>query len=288
MIIKSPMNYPGGKYKLLPQIFEIMPKQVDTFVDLFAGGFNVGINIDARCIICNDQIDYLIDLYEYFRFTPTQSVIASVEARIREFNLSKTNKEGFQALRHRYNKYRNIMDFFTLVCYSFNNQVRFNSNHEYNSSFGKDRSSFNTNIKKNLTAFCDKLHSIPQLRFSNLDFRDVDLTHVPVGEQGLVYCDPPYLISTAAYNDGNRGFRNWTDSEEMQLLNLLDDLDNRGVRFALSNVFEHKGESNNMLIDWSTKYNVYFMDKQYSNCNYQLKTKDNQKTVEVLITNFKG
>lgn len=36
--VKSPLNYTGGKYKLLPQLLELFPKQVNTFVDLFAGG----------------------------------------------------------------------------------------------------------------------------------------------------------------------------------------------------------------------------------------------------------
>lgn len=36
--VKSPLNYTGGKYKLLPQLLEVFPKQVNTFVDLFAGG----------------------------------------------------------------------------------------------------------------------------------------------------------------------------------------------------------------------------------------------------------
>lgn len=36
--VKSPLNYTGGKYKLLPQLLELFPKQVKTFVDLFAGG----------------------------------------------------------------------------------------------------------------------------------------------------------------------------------------------------------------------------------------------------------
>lgn len=36
--VKSPFNYTGGKYKLLPQLLELFPKQVNTFVDLFAGG----------------------------------------------------------------------------------------------------------------------------------------------------------------------------------------------------------------------------------------------------------
>ena len=63
--IKSPLNYTGGKYKLLNSLFDIFPNNINTFVDLFAGGFNVGINVNANKIICNDQINYLIELYEF-------------------------------------------------------------------------------------------------------------------------------------------------------------------------------------------------------------------------------
>ena len=38
-LIKSPLNYTGGKFKLLPQILPLFPDNIDTFVDLFAGGF---------------------------------------------------------------------------------------------------------------------------------------------------------------------------------------------------------------------------------------------------------
>ncbi len=50
----------------------------------------------------------------------------------------------------------------------------------------------------------------------------------------LVYCDPPYLITTGSYNDGKRGFKDWTLKEERELLALLDDLDRQGILFALS------------------------------------------------------
>ena len=43
----------GGKYKLLPQIIPLFPKKIDAFVDLFGGGFNVGINVNANRIIYN-------------------------------------------------------------------------------------------------------------------------------------------------------------------------------------------------------------------------------------------
>lgn len=36
--IKSPLNYIGGKYRLLKQILPLFPANIDTFVDLFSGG----------------------------------------------------------------------------------------------------------------------------------------------------------------------------------------------------------------------------------------------------------
>ena len=61
--LKSPLNYIGGKYKLLPQLIEFFPEKINTFVDLFSGGFNVGINVDCNKVICNDMNTFILDLY---------------------------------------------------------------------------------------------------------------------------------------------------------------------------------------------------------------------------------
>lgn len=110
-----------------------------------------------------------------------------------------------------------------------------------------------------------------------------DFSKFGVGD--LVYCDPPYLLTTGPYNDGKRGFKDWSLKEELQLLSLLDDLNSRGIYFALSNVFAHKGLTNDNLIEWSKKYHVNFIDKSYANCSYHFKERD-AKTVEVLVTNY--
>lgn len=280
--IKSPLNYTGGKYKILASIYEILPEQVDTFVDLFAGGFNVGINAKASKIICNDQINYVIDLYKCFQNFTTDELIIEIKKRIREFDLSQQNADGYNQLRKRYNESKDIIDFFVLICFAFNHQIRFNNNHQFNTPFGKERSSYNQNIENNLIMFCNAIHS-KEIQFLNTDFLSVDLS--TLGNMDLVYCDPPYLISTGSYNDGKRGFKDWTEKEERQLLELLDTLNSQGVMFALSNVLYHKGMSNEMLIEWSKKYIVYYIDKSYSNCSYHFKDRD-AKTVEVLITNF--
>lgn len=281
--IKSPMNYTGGKYKILEHIIPSFPKKINTFVDLFAGGLNVGINVNANTIYANDQITYLIELYRMFQITPTDELLKKIKERIETYNLSKTNAEGYNALRNEYNKSKSLLDLFILTCYSFNHQIRFNNKHEFNSSFGKGRSSYNDSIERNLILFCYALHN-KKIILSTGDFRDFDISQLKKGD--VVYCDPPYLITTGSYNDGNRGFKDWTETEETDLLSLLDKLNNCGILFALSNVFVHKGQTNDILIEWSKKYNTIFIDKTYSNCSYQFKNR-NTKTVEVLITNYK-
>ncbi len=280
--IKSPLNYTGGKYKILEPIFEIFPKKIETFVDLFAGGFNVGINVDANKIICNDQINYLLELYSYFQQTDITEIINAIKERISEFDLSQTNADGYLLLRERYNNEKNIVDLFVLTCYAFNHQIRFNNSQKFNTPFGKERSSYNSNIELNLIRFCDALKK-KNIEFTNKDFLKVDLSNL--GKNDLIYCDPPYLISTGSYNDGKRGFKDWTVIEEEQLLNLLDRMNEQGTRFALSNVLYHKGLSNDLLIEWSKKYFVHYIDKTYANCSYQFKNR-NTKTVEVVVTNY--
>ncbi|WP_313074812.1 DNA adenine methylase [Lacrimispora sp.] len=282
MYIKSPLNYTGGKYKILESVFQAFPRDVKTFVDVFAGGFNVGINVSAERIICNDQITYLIGLFQLFQKTEINDLLKEIKGIIEKYQLTQQNKEGYYALRVEYNKSRDIIKLFVLACYAFNHQIRFNNSHEFNSPFGRNRSSFNSNIEKNLTQFCQALQE-KNIEFSNVDFLELDYSFL--GENDLVYCDPPYLISTGNYNDGNRGFKDWKEKEEQELLGLLDKLDSKGIRFALSNVLYHKGMSNELLIEWSKKYKIHYIDKTYSNCNYHFKER-NAVTVEVLVTNY--
>lgn len=126
--IKSPMNYTGGKFKILEHIIPSFPNKMGNFVDLFAGGLNVGINVKANTIYANDQITYLIELYKLFQNTPTETLLKKIKDRIATFDLSQTNAEGYNALRSEYNKSKSLLDLFVLTCYSFNHQIRFNSN----------------------------------------------------------------------------------------------------------------------------------------------------------------
>lgn len=170
---------------------------------------------------------------------------------------------------------------YTLVCYSFNYQFRFNNSHQYNNPFGRNRSQFSKKLENKLIDFVDRIQS-KEIEFSKnsfTSFRDnYNFLH-----NDFVYCDPPYLITNGSYNDGNRGFKDWGIYQENKLLQFLDYLDSLKIKFALSNVIEHKGLENSLLKKWSCNYNIHYLNNNYSNSSYN--TKKGTST-EVLITNY--
>ena len=284
--IKSPVNYIGGKSKILNQIMPLFPKEIDQFVDLFAGGCNVGINAKAKKIYFNDNLIYLIEMYKAFYNMEFQEIINHIHNRISEYNLSLTNEEGFKKLRAYYNKEKNPLDLFLLISYSFNHQIRFNNNHEFNNPFGRERSSFNASMKLNLEMFHNRLKK-NNIEFLSYSFEKFDFSILT--ENDFVYADPPYLITTGTYNDGKRGFKGWSEKEERELLKTLDKLNNQNIKFALSNVLEHKGKSNEILKKWleeNSDYKLNYIDINYSNSNYQTIVRDKNASIEVLITNY--
>lgn len=278
--LKSPLNYVGGKYKLLPQLLEYFPKEINTFVDMFSGGFNVGINVDSKKTICNDINSFIIDLYKELYKEPINNVLGHIQNRIDEYGLSKENEEGFKKFRIYYNKTKNPIDLYTLSCYSFNYQFRFNNDKEYNNPFGRNRSQFSENMRNNLILFTEKLKNM-NIEFSSEQFDKLNLEGLT--EKDFVYCDPPYLITTGSYNDGNRGFKDWKEEEELKLYDMLDNLNDKHIKFALSNVIEHKGKENKLLKEWSKKYKVIYLTSDYSNSSYNTKR---DKSIEVLIVNY--
>lgn len=295
--VKSPLNYVGGKYKLLSQIIPLFPDNINTFVDLFCGGVNVGANIKAKKIVCNDILPTLISLMNYFKVTPVSSILNEIQELIAQYGFSETskfgydyygcnssdgvakiNKEPYLNLRKKYNEgdKRDIV-FYTLVAHSFSNNIRFNSKGEFNVAVNKR--DFNDSIRSNLIKFVTRLSEL-DIHFTCKDYKELVINKLKTDD--FVYCDPPYLITTANYNE-NGG---WTEKDEHELLHTLDYLDLNKIKFALSNVTQHKGKENHILIEWSKKYNVHRLNFNYGNSNYHTKDKSKDSTQEVLITNY--
>ena len=278
--LKSPLNYVGGKFKLLPQLLPLFPPDVDTLVDLFAGGCNVGINAAARRVVCNDLNNRVIGLFQAFQEMELPEILRRIDRNIECYALSKENEEGFLALREEYNRTKDPIDLYTLACYSFNYQFRFNNQMEYNNPFGRNRSQFSLAMRQHLERFVKRIKG-RDISFISMDFAAFPLSGL--SGQDLIYCDPPYLITTGTYNDGKRGFKDWKEEQEKALCAYLDRAHSLGIRFALSNVLEHKGLKNEILLDWAKKYRIIELHRNYSNASYNTKAGGSR---EVLVVNY--
>lgn len=302
-LIQSPLNYTGGKFKLLPQILPLFPANIDIFVDLFCGGANVGVNVKSNKTILNDTNDNLTLLFSMFK-NLGNDFLPLIDEIIEKYQLSQSskygydyyncdsntglapyNKDKFLKLRDDFNNSKDIGYYhyamlYTLILYSFNNQIRFNSNGHFNLPVGKR--DYNEKMKQKLQKFIDRLNE-KNYKFSNLDFRDFDIS--TLNSNSFVYADPPYLITCATYNEQG----GWNETDEHDLLYFLNDLHKNNIKFALSNVLRSKGKENSILIDWtkrnSDRYKVINLNYSYNNSNYQTKNK-NEITEEVLIINY--
>src|SRR5581483_2241201 len=123
MIKKSPLNYVGGKAKIMKELLEIFPKETNRFIDLFCGGLNVSLNVNYQNILANDICYQLIDFYKFI----DDDFVDKVKQTVTNYSLSKTNRQGYLQLRSDYNKDKDPVKFFALITNSFNYQIRFNN-----------------------------------------------------------------------------------------------------------------------------------------------------------------
>ncbi len=304
-IVRSPLNYTGNKKRLVGEIIPLLPTpgaDHQRFVDVFSGSMTVGMNAGyARAAFNDRQVD-VMGLGALFATTPYSEILAQVEGIIAEYGLSdsqahgydayganssnglgQVNKDAYLRLRDHFNRTdpadrRRPYVFFTLVVFGFNNQIRYNRSGEFNMPVGKR--DFNSRVRRNLFDTVTRMHALePDLW--TLDFRDV---FGKLATTDLVYCDPPYLLGTAPYNEQNA----WTVDDETDLLDELAKFAARGGTFGLSNVLTHKGSEHSQLSDWAAAHDfvVHILDYSYANSSYQ--RKDRNASREVLITNWPG
>ena len=82
---------------------------------MFGGGFNVGINVNANKIIYNDLSIQVVQMLEYFKKNNLEEMLKQIENWINEYELSKTNQEGFSKFRTFYNSNKNPLVLYTHI-----------------------------------------------------------------------------------------------------------------------------------------------------------------------------
>ncbi|MDD6251003.1 MAG: Dam family site-specific DNA-(adenine-N6)-methyltransferase [Bacillales bacterium] len=296
-MVRSPFFYVGDKYKLVEQFKVVFPDKINRLFEPFCGGGSVFLNIQASKYIANDNNTYMIRLHEFLseNSKDEKNFFNNLESLIEEYgfsasalgkNVSKElkqkypkthyavfNKIQYKKLKNDFNANKNdMMKLYLLLIYGFNHMLRFNRTGDFNLPVGDV--DYNKNVKTAIHNYFEFMKQ-NEVKFYCEDFQNF-IANFRFSSDDLIYFDPPYLISSSEYN------KCWTIEEEKRLLKLIDSLNEKGIKFALSNVFFHKGKENTILIEWSKKYKVYDIKSNY--ISYHDNSIKNSK--EVLITNF--
>ena len=190
-MIKSPISYIGNKYKLLSQILPLFPSNIDTFYDIFCGGLDISINVEAQYVYANDICTPLIDTYKDLQLKELWKVERTISNAIEWFNLDKTNVDGFNEMRAMYNKTQDVNACLLLVLamYSFNHMIRFSKIGNFNTSFGWKTAGYNSKMKESMPQFIERIKNI---EFTSKDFKEFgsEAFLKSLKKDDFVYCLP--------------------------------------------------------------------------------------------------
>ena len=277
VVIESPLNYTGSKSKMIDIIKQHLPaRSFSTLIDAFGGGFNVGINIPSDETIYNDINPFVKGLIKSFN-TDVYSYLMYVSKLINKYKLSPNNKAAYLLLRKKYNETpineRDPRMLFTLILYSFQQQIRFNTNLEFNNPAGSRW--FNECLLSKFITFarCARKRNIV---YCNVSFEQLIER---ISRDTLVYADPPYRSTLGVYNDGKRGFEGWTENHERNLCLFLNRIHQMGAMFMLSYVLRVDDFYNEEMTNWAEINHYNIIDIKIPQGRY-----NNRR--EVLITNY--
>lgn len=297
-IARSPLFYVGDKYKLIREIKTHFPERINRLIEPFVGGGSVMMNVEANGYLLNDIDFYVIAIHRMLCgfIGHEDDFFNQLFAMVNQYGLSlsyaghtapdklkrefpktyyaKYNKEAYTQLKDDFNNggKDDIMRLYMLLIYGFNRMLRFNSKGDFNLPVGDV--DFNRNTRDALDEYF-RLLANKQVEWHNQDFREF-LARIEYQEGDLVYLDPPYLITFSEYN------KLWNDETECDLLMLLDELNAKGVHFAISNVTHYKGKFNGAFLEWSSQYSCYPIKSNYISFNDNTIKRFN----EVLVTNY--
>lgn len=221
------LKWAGGKYSLLPDLYQIIPAGM-RLIEPFVGGGSVFLNSDKHaCFLLADVNTDLINLYQMLAVVP-DTVIRHARVMFDRLN----DAESYTALRNEFNA--QVMDgperaaaFLFLNRHCFNGLIRYNRNNQFNVGWGKYPSPYFP--EEEIRAFTEIAHNCV---FMAAGFRR---TLALAGEGDVVYCDPPYepMPGTAGFTHYAAGGFTWDD--HIALAECCVAAHQRGARVVIGN-----------------------------------------------------
>ena len=264
------VKWVGGKRQLMFELIKNMPKSYNRYFEPFIGGGALFFELQPEQAYISDMNEELINLYSV--------VQDNVYELIKDLSKHEVSKEYFLEIRNidRTEQYTELSDverasrFIYLNRTCFNGMYRVNSQGQFNVPFGHYKNP--RIIDENNLLNCSELLKKTEIKCA--DFSEI-LTKVKKGD--LVYFDPPYvpLNETSSFTSYTKdGF---DINMQFKLRDVCDELDNKGVKFMLSN-------SDTKLVN--ELYVNYEIKKVFASRQINANADGRGKITEVLVRNY--
>lgn len=270
--IKPFLKWAGGKRYLLPEIRKRIPK-FKCYCELFLGGGAVLFDCKPSQAIINDSNSEVMNVYS--------TIKTNVNELIKELKKYKNEAEHYYKVREADRfplKYCNMtaiqkaarIIYLNKTCY--NGLFRVNSQGQFNAPFGryKNPNIVNAEVLKAVSDYFNK----NDIRIYQKSFEEL-IDTIPAGS--FVYLDPPYdpISDTSCFTGYNiNGFNR---EDQKKLKNFCDELNNRKIKFLLSN------SSTDFIKNLYSKYKI--SDVKAPRAINSISTKRGEIS-EVLIQNY--
>lgn len=230
LLIQPFLKWAGGKRQLIKEIEKYIPNKIGTYYEPFLGGGAVLFYLQPKKAIVNDSNPELINAYVVIR--------DNVDELIIDLKKHKNTKDYFYDIRKidrtpEYHDLSNIekasrLIYLNKTCY--NGLFRVNSSGEFNTPFGNynNPNIVNEHVLRSVSNYLNN----NDIKFICGDFEDAVKG---IRKGSFVYFDPPYApISDSSSFTGYTldGFNN---EDQKRLERLCNKLQERGVKFLLSN-----------------------------------------------------
>jgi DNA adenine methylase len=217
------VKWAGGKTSLLGELTPLFPKFYNTYYEPFVGGASVLLNRLPERAVIGDANAWLIDTYKATcdNWVKVQDLLDAMINTREEFLRIRAIGANEQC------PYQRAANFIYLNKTCFRGLFRVNKKGEFNVPYGDYNRPYYS--EGSLEAFATAL--------SHVEFRSGDFEFSIDGatDGDFIYFDPPYY-KLGGHSDFNRYTPNqFKEGEQIRLAALCQELDNRGVQWALSN-----------------------------------------------------